>query len=94
VGGIDRTARRFTPAGWRLLRPALVDAATMPPITRGFFRAREIWIDDALCCAARCRRVALRQRRVAAFVIVGPQGVDVQANRVSRIIRLGRHRLY
>jgi hypothetical protein len=51
---------------------ALVDAA-MPPISRaGLFRAREIWIDDALCRAARCRRIALRQRRVAALVIVEP----------------------
>ncbi len=51
-------------------RPArhLVDAAT-PPITRGLFRARKIWIDDALGGAARCRRVALRQRRVAALVL-------------------------
>src|SRR3979490_711854 len=48
-----------------------VDVA-MPPITRGLFCARKIWIDDALGGAARCRRVALRQRRVAAFVIVGP----------------------
>jgi hypothetical protein len=51
----------------------LVDAR-MPPIMSfpGLFRAREIWIDDALCRAARCRRVALRQRRVAAIVIVEP----------------------
>jgi hypothetical protein len=41
----------------------------MPPITRGHVRAREIWIDNALCREARCRRVALRQRRVVAFVI-------------------------
>ena len=75
---------------------ALVDAA-MPPISRaGLFRAREIWIDDALCRAARCRRLALRQRRVAAIVIVGPPLlVNMQANRISRIVRLspyGRRR--
>ena len=63
----------------------------MPPISRaGLFRAREIWIDDALCRAARCRRGALRQRRVAAIVIVGPPLlVYMQANRISRIVRLG-----
>src|SRR6202011_3888555 len=54
-------------------RSYLVDAR-MPPIMSSpeLFRAREIWIDDALCRAARCRRVALRQRRVAAIVIVEP----------------------
>ena len=74
----------------------LVDAR-MPPIMSfpGLFRAREIGIDDALCRAARCRRVALRQRRVAAIVIVEPPlSVLVQANRVSRIVRLGRRRPY
>jgi hypothetical protein len=50
----------------------------MPPITCWLFCARKIWIDEALGGAARCRRVALRQRGVAAFVIVG---VDPQANR-------------
>ena len=72
---------------------ALVDAA-MPPIARGPLRAREIWIDDALCRAARGRRVALWQRRVAAIVIVAPPGPDMQANRVSRIVRLGARRPY
>ncbi len=68
---------------------ALVDAA-MPPITRaGLFHASKIWSDDALCCAARCRRVALRQRRVAAFVPVGPpRPVNMQAYWISRIVRL------
>ena len=69
---------------------ALVDAA-MPPITRaGLFHASKIWIDDAHGGAARCRRVALRQRRVAAIVIVGPPRlVNMQANWISRIVRLG-----
>jgi hypothetical protein len=58
----------------------------------GHLRARKIWIDDALCRAARCRRVALRQRRVAAFVIGGPPAVHMQANRISRIVRLGPSR--
>src|SRR5260370_8775973 len=71
---------------------ALVDAA-MPPRTRGLFHAREIWIDDALCRAARRRRVALRQRRVAAFVI-GGRAVHVQATRISRIVRLTPRRPY
>jgi hypothetical protein len=80
----------FAPGGVFVQAKALVDAA-MPPITRGLFRAREIWIDDALCRAARCRRVALRQRRVAAFVVVG-LAEHVQANRISRIVRLGPSR--
>jgi hypothetical protein len=42
----------------------LVDAA-MPQMTRGPLCTRKIWNDDALGCAARCRRVALSQRRVA-----------------------------
>jgi len=65
--------------------------AAMPRAMRPgrLLRAREIWIDDALCRAPGCRRVALRQRRVAAFVIVGPPVVYVQANRISRIVRLG-----
>jgi hypothetical protein len=71
---------------------ALVNAAM--PITLRHLRARKIWIDDALGGAARCRRVALRQRRVAAFVIVGPPTVHVQANRISRIVRLRRRRPY
>src|SRR5438552_4550017 len=66
----------------------LVDAAIMS--SRGQSRARKIWIDDTLGGATRCRRVALRQRRVAAFVIAGPAAVHVQANRISWIVRLGR----
>jgi hypothetical protein len=65
----------------------------MPPITRaGLFHARKIWIDVALGGAARRRRVALRQRCVAAFVIVGPPAVHMQANRISGIVRLGASR--
>lgn len=60
----------------------------MPPIARGLFRARKKWIDDALGSAARCRRAALRQRGVAALVIVAPPVVHMQANRISRIVRL------
>src|SRR4029077_11022716 len=63
----------------------------IPPITR--LRAPVIWIDDALCRAARCRRVALGQRRVEAFVIADP-AVHVQANRISRIVGLGASRPY
>src|SRR5262249_8085512 len=75
-----------------LLQAPLVEPSMMP-ITRGLLRAREIWIDDTLCRAARCRRVALGQRRVAAFVIVGP-AVHVQTNRRSRIVGLGGRRPY
>src|SRR5450755_4714212 len=58
----------------------------MPPIMSfpGLFRAREIWIDDALCRAARCRRVALRQRRVAAIVIVEPPPVRTCADKPGK----------
>jgi hypothetical protein len=62
----------------------------MPPISSRHLRARKIWIDNALRRAARCRCVTLGQRRVAAFVVVGPTAPHVQANRISRIIRLGR----
>ena len=55
--------------------------------------ARIVGIDDTLCRACRCRRVALWQRRVAAIVPVAPPGgPDMQANRISRIIRLGASR--
>jgi hypothetical protein len=64
----------------------------MPPIIGGALRAGKIWIDDALGAAARRRRVALRQRRVAAFVIGGPPGPHMQANRIRRIVRLGPSR--
>ena len=73
-------------------RESLIDAAIMS--SRGHSRARKIWIDDAFCGAARGRRVALWQRRVAAFAIVGPPGIHVQANRISRIVHLGRRRSY
>jgi len=54
--------------------------------------ARIVGIDDTLSRACRCRGVALWQRRVAAIVIVVPPGPDMQANRKSRIIRLGASR--
>src|SRR5437763_16091989 len=91
-----RNGESATPSSALIVRPcrlALVHTA-MPPVTRRLSGVREIWVDDALCRAARCRRVALRQRRVAAFVIVGPPGVHVQANRISRIVGLGRRRLH
>ena len=48
-------------------------AAAIPPVTPGLFDARK-WIAEALGGAARCRRITLRQRRVAALVIaLGPQ---------------------
>ena len=64
----------------------------MPPIIGGHLRAGKIWIDDALGGAARCRRVALRRRRVAAFVIAATSAVHMQANRISRIVSLGSNR--
>jgi hypothetical protein len=88
----DALPQRGTSARYGVrLRRVLVDAA-MPPIIRGLFRARKIWIDDAQGSAARCRRVALRQRRVAALVIVAPPVVHMQANRISRIVRLSPSR--
>jgi len=59
-----------------------INAAMPRAKARSLLRAREIWIDDALCPAPGCRRVA-------ALVIVGPPAVYVQANRISRIVRLG-----
>ena len=50
-------------------------------------------VDDALGCAARCRHVALCQRGIGAFeVIVFPALVDLQADRIVRIIGLGPSR--
>ena len=71
-------------------KTSLVHGAIMS--SRRQSRARKIWIDDALGGATRCRRVALRQRRVAAFVIVGPPAVHMQANWISRIVGLGPSR--
>jgi hypothetical protein len=84
-GGYDRAAGDAV--------HSLVDAA-MPAMTRGLSRAREIGIDLAFGAAARRRRVALRQRRIAAFVIVGFPAVHVQANRIRRIVPLDRCRPY
>jgi Transposase len=71
-------------------KTSLVHRAIMS--SRRQSRARKIWIDDALGGATRCRRVALRQRRVAAFVIVGPPAVHMQTNWISRIVRLSPSR--
>jgi hypothetical protein len=52
-----------------------------------------IRVDDALCGAARCRGVALWQRGIGAFkVIVVEALVDLQADRIGRVIRLGPSR--
>src|SRR6201987_782145 len=64
----------------------LVDTAIRS--SRRHSRARKIRIDDVPSPAPRCRRVALGQRRVTAFVIVRSL-VHVQANRISRIVHLG-----
>jgi hypothetical protein len=55
-------------------------------------RMREKWIGQALRRAARCRRVALRQRCKAAIDIAATHAVGLQADRKARIIplRLGR----
>src|ERR1700753_2961693 len=66
----------------------------MPAITRGHLCPHKIWIDNALCREARCRSPALRERRIAAIDIVAGQAVGLQANRISRIVRLGRCRDY
>ena len=94
VGQIERIPAKEGPAAARCrvtLPGALVDAA-MPPILSGHLCTGKIWIDDALGGAARCRRVALRQGRVTAFVIAAPPAVCVQANRIGRIVRLGPSR--
>ena len=44
--------------------------SAMPAITRGHLCPHKIWIGNALCREARCRRVALTERRVAAIDIV------------------------
>jgi len=64
----------------------------MPPIiiwSRGNLRARKVWIGDALSCAARCRLSALRQRDIAAFDVVPPSSVGLEADRTMRVIYLG-----
>jgi hypothetical protein len=82
--------RQTTPGGPRGVE-ALVDAA-MPPSVRGRVRACKIWIDDALGGAARRRLGALRQRGIAAFDAAAAQAVDLQANWIVRIVRLGPSR--
>src|SRR5882757_328387 len=67
-----------------------IDAA-MPPVSSRCTRV--IRVDDALCGAARCRHIALCQRGVGAFeVIVVPALVDLQADRIGRVIGLGPSR--
>ena len=58
---------------------------------RPVIRVREIGIDHALRRAAGGRRGALRQRRIAAFVIV-ERAVNMQADRIARTIGLGLRR--
>src|SRR5882724_4949956 len=66
----------------------------MTPIIsrRTHLRAGKIWIDDALGGTARCSLSALRQRGIAAFDVAALYVVDLQADRVVRIIRLGASR--
>ena len=69
--------------------------ATRPPValSRRLFGAGVIWIDDALCGAARCRHVALCQRGIAAFEIeIRHASINLQADRILRIIGLGQSR--
>jgi hypothetical protein len=68
----------------------LVDAA-MPPVmwSRWRLSARKIWIGNTLGGAARCCRVALRQRGIAASDVAPIYAVGLQADRIGRIIRLG-----
>ena len=72
-----------------------IDAA-MPPVSpsrRRCFAPPVIRVDDALCGAARCRGIALWQRGIGAFkVIVVPALVDLQADRIGRVISLGPSR--
>src|SRR5260370_26833305 len=70
--------------------PGSIDAA-MPAAS--WFWAGVIRVDDALGGAARRRHVALCQRGIGAFeVIVFPALVDLQADRIVRIIRLSPSR--
>ncbi len=70
--------------------PGSIDAA-IPPAS--WFWAGVIRVDDALGGAARRRHVALCQRGIGAFeVIVFPALVDLQADRIVRIIGLGSSR--
>src|SRR4051812_22996722 len=66
-----------------------LDAALLPLASRRGFRACVIGIDEAMRGAARCRHVALGQRGITAFeIIVVPAGVDLQADRILRIVGL------
>ena len=67
--------------------------AARPPVAlpRRLFGAGVIWINDALCGAPRCRHVTLCQRGIAAFEIeIRHASINLQADRILRIIRLGQ----
>jgi hypothetical protein len=99
-GGLRRSlpsGRALGPVG---LQPALRTGSKLAQSTRRCRRSRRrcfaprvIRVDDALCGAARCRSIALWQRGIGAFkVIVVPALVDLQADRIGRVIRLGASR--
>jgi hypothetical protein len=108
VDAVERGGlRQSLPSGRALrgpvgLQPALRAGfssfnAAMPPVSpsrRRCFAPGVIRVDDALCGAARCRGAALCQRGIGAFkVIVGHAPlVDLQADRIGRVIRLGESR--
>src|SRR4051794_26492977 len=76
------------------LRPDRSIELALPPVPSGF-SACVIRVDDALGGAARCRHIALCQRGVTAFeVIVVPALIDLQADRITRIIGLRLSRWY
>ena len=77
---------------WERRRPWISSIDAAIPAASCFW-ARVIRVDDALGGAARCRHIALCQRGIGAFeVIVFPALVDLQADRIVRIIRLGPSR--
>ena len=73
--------------------PGSIDPASAVSSARRLLWTGVIWIDDAHGGAARRRPAALLQRGIGAFVIaVVPAGVDLQADRVGRIVGLGASR--